>query len=144
MAWLRLYRGRAGPHQVVDWKAVNGPIFGPFSHFQRNRRGEIQFDEQGTFVLRMVDGFVYYGGMYYAEWDVFDEPPAEWEREFIVSYAADLARLPIAPRLMASANSGNSTTLRTLRKGNGRNGKSKDATGSRGPDGTYSCGDLGE
>ena len=144
MAWLRLYRGRAGPHQVVDWKAVSGPIFGPFSHFQRNHHGDIQFDEQGTCVLRIVDGFVYYGGMYYAEWDVFDEPPAEWEREFIVSYAADLARLPVAARSVASGNSGKSTTLQTLRKGNGRHGRSKNSTGSRDSHGTHSCGDLGK
>ena len=93
MPYLRLLHGRAEPDARPGSRGIDGPIFGPFSCFHRSGR-EIRLDESAGHVLRMHDGCVFYGGVYYGDWSVFAGPPTASEREFLVDFAPDLARTP--------------------------------------------------
>jgi len=94
MPYLKLFHGQSDPGQQLDGWGVDGPIFGPFPYFHVTYGMEIKFDEVACHVLCMVGGFVFYGGMYYGDWSIFDGPPADSEREFVVQFAPDLANLP--------------------------------------------------
>ena len=93
MPYLRLLHGRAEPDARPGSRGVDGPIFGPFPRFHRCGR-EIRLDECAGYVLRMHDGDVFYGGVYYGDWSVFAGPPTASEREFLVEFAPDLAQPP--------------------------------------------------
>lgn len=79
MAYLRLFHGRrrlgttgdGSPQyeELSDWGA-DGPVFGPFDHFHTTYATDIRFDGGA---LRIVDEMVYYGGLYYGDWSVFDD-----------------------------------------------------------------------
>jgi len=94
MPYLKLFHGRSDPGQQLEDRGVDGPIFGPFPYFHVAYGTEVKFDEVACHVLCMRDGFVFYGGMYYGGWSIFDGPPADSEREFVVQFAPDLANRP--------------------------------------------------
>lgn len=94
MPFLRLFHGRASPDEQLDGWGIEGPIFGPYSFFHTTYGVEIKFDEDNEHVLNIVDGLIFYGGMYYGDWSVFDGPPCESEKEFVVDFAPDLAATP--------------------------------------------------
>lgn len=102
MAFLKLFHGRASPDEQLDGWGVDGPIFGPHPYFHLTYGVEIKFDEDNEHVLNIVDGLVFYGGMYYGDWSIFDGPPSDSETEFVVDFAPDLA---VVPQRLAAVDS---------------------------------------
>ncbi len=94
MAYLKLFHGRASPDEQLDGWGVDGPIFGPFPFFHMTYGVEIKFDQAQCHALSIFEGLVFYGGMYYGDWSVFDGPPDACDEEFVVEFAPDLAELP--------------------------------------------------
>lgn len=102
MAYLKLFHGRASPEEKLNGWGVDGPIFGPYPYFHLTYGVEIKFDADGCHTLSIVDGLVFYGGVYYGDWSIFDGPPTGGEEEFVVEFAEDLA---VPPQAIAAIDS---------------------------------------
>lgn len=92
MKWLRLRQGRCSPSLSTGGRGVQGPIFGPFAQISLQLETEIQLGE--TWRLPVIDGWVFYGGMYYAKWSVVNGRPSTYERDYLAEFASDLAIPP--------------------------------------------------
>jgi len=96
MAYLKLFHGRASRDEQLDGWGDDGPIFGPHPYFHLTYGVEIKFDEDECHVLNIEDGFVFYGGVYYGDWSIFDGPPKDGDEDFVVEFAPNLAVMPQA------------------------------------------------
>lgn len=72
MPYLKLWHGRQHPEEQVSGWGEDGPTFGPFPFFQTTYGCEIKFGDEGN-CLEIVEGFVYYDGMYYGDWSFCDQ-----------------------------------------------------------------------
>ncbi len=75
MLYIRLFHGRADPNQNMDDWGSDGPVFGPYKfvhttylHHVMLGKTDSDCDELFTF-----EDMLYYGGVYYGDWSVFDE-----------------------------------------------------------------------
>jgi hypothetical protein len=76
--YLKLFHGRGLPNeQLNDWGS-DGPVFGPLSFVHTTYASLIHlgepdhpFDSLGD--LQVIEGLVYYDGVYYGDWSVFGE-----------------------------------------------------------------------
>ena len=73
MPYLRLFHGRSDPQQSLDDWGDDGPIFGPYDFVHTTYADRIKLGNEDDHLLRIVEGLVYYGGMYYGDWSVFGE-----------------------------------------------------------------------
>ena len=73
MPYLKLFHGRERPDEPLDDWGEPGPIFGPYPFFHTTYQSDIKFDDDRG-VLRIVGDLVYYDGMFYGDWSVFDGP----------------------------------------------------------------------
>ncbi len=92
MKWLRLRQGHCRPSLSTGERGVQGPIFGPFARISLQPETEIQLGR--TWRLPVIDGWVFYGGMYYRNWSVIDGPLSDYERDYLAEFAPDLAIPP--------------------------------------------------
>ena len=75
MLYIRLFHGRSDPEQDMDDWGSDGPVFGPcqfvhttYSSLVRLGSGDGSCDELFT-----VEDMLYYDGVYYGDWSIFDE-----------------------------------------------------------------------
>ncbi len=75
MLYIRLFHGRIDPEKEMDDWGTDGPIFGPYNFVHTTYKSYIS--------LGKVDGncdslyvhesdMIYYEGVYYGDWSVFD------------------------------------------------------------------------
>lgn len=92
MAWIRLRHGRHNLPTTENEREVDGPVFGPFLTIHENDGRDIRCGEVGK--LRIVNGSVYYGGLFYRTWEIFHGAVRDCERDRVCCFSPDLARLP--------------------------------------------------
>ncbi|MFA6175061.1 MAG: hypothetical protein WC765_00610 [Phycisphaerae bacterium] len=100
MIYIRLFHGRTDPDQDMDDWGNDGPIFGPYKfahttygHFLKLGKSEGHVDE--LFVRH--EDLIYYDGVYYGDWSVFDGQVLK-ELQFQISvFQQDKAKLPENP-----------------------------------------------
>ena len=92
MKWIRLWQGRHSLFLTNDQRPVKGPVFGPFLTMHENPNTEIRCGEVGR--LLIVNGFVYYGGMFYERWSVFSGPIRDCDQDYLSHFCLDLATPP--------------------------------------------------
>ena len=91
MKWIRLWQGSRSLMSTDDQRPVKGPIFGPFLTIHENPDIDIRC---GVWRLLIVNGCVYYGGMYYEKWSVFSGPIGDCDQDYLSHFCPDLATLP--------------------------------------------------
>ena len=77
MLYLRLFHGRTDPYQDMDDWGSDGPIFGPYLSIHTTyacRVKMIKADDSFDELLVHPEDLVFYNGVYYGDWVVFDEP----------------------------------------------------------------------
>jgi hypothetical protein len=96
MTHLKLTHGRPNAYQVNgDIHAHSyGPIFGPYPFYHARPDGLIEFGCEETERLHVVNGQVYYAGMFYAGWSVFAGPPLADEAVHLVPFDPEQAEPP--------------------------------------------------
>lgn len=92
MAFLKLFHGRASPDEQLTCWGEDGPIFGPYPYFHHTYLVDIKFDEEECHELVIVEGLVFYDGMYYGDWSIFDGPPEGSDVGLISDFVPELAR----------------------------------------------------
>ena len=80
--FIELFHGRADPFQDMDDWGELGPVFGPFRFVHTTYASDIKLGRnkdtpQDLFILRDM---VYYDGMWYGDWSVFQESTFEKQR----------------------------------------------------------------
>lgn len=67
--YIDFFHGRKDPgEELGDW-GEEGPVLGPFDYAHLTYCQEINLNDDGA-SLKIVDGMVYYGGMYYGDFSV--------------------------------------------------------------------------
>jgi hypothetical protein len=92
MVYLKLFHGRTSPaEQLNDW-GTDGPVFGPLSYVHTTYGAHVKlgqaeepFDNLGD--LYVVDGLLFYGGVWYGDWSVCTED--ELEPEYLFKHHRD-------------------------------------------------------
>ncbi|MCA9078012.1 MAG: hypothetical protein R3C02_26340 [Planctomycetaceae bacterium] len=105
MPYLKLFHGRERPDEQLDDWGEPGPIFGPYPYFHATYQSDIKFeDERG--VLTIVGDLVYYDGMFYGDWSVFDGPVSDEDAHRHILFESDKAVVPDKFRLCACMEPG--------------------------------------
>lgn len=95
MPYLKLFHGRKDPvEQLNDW-GEDGPVFGPFPFFHTRYGSAIRFDPDRDCNLTVIDDLVYYDGMFYGDWSIFDVPHSDRETHRVVVFDPLLAEVPV-------------------------------------------------
>jgi len=75
MLYLYLFHGRENPDQNLDDWGEEGPTFGPLQYVHTTYRDDIKVLAAGaadSVVLSTVGDCLYYDGMYYGDWSVYE------------------------------------------------------------------------
>lgn len=75
MPYLRLWHGRRSLDTDLEGWGEDGPTFGPFPFFHMTYCSEIKFGDD--LCLEVVDGLVFYDGLYYGDWSFTTEPSSD-------------------------------------------------------------------
>lgn len=75
MLYIRLFHGRTNPDQDMDNWGSDGPIFGPYEFVHTTYACEIKLGkpDRNCDELCTHEDMIYYDGVYYGDWSVFDE-----------------------------------------------------------------------
>lgn len=75
MLYIRLFHGRTDPNQDMDEWGSDGPVFGPyeFVHTTYTTIVRLGKPDSNCDELFMTDDMLYYDGIYYGDWSVFNE-----------------------------------------------------------------------
>jgi hypothetical protein len=93
--YLKLFHGRRRSDASLEDEARPGPIFGPSPYFIAVGGTEIHFDHDSC-VLEMVGDLVYYDGVLYSDWSIFDGLPSEEDQHHLTTFDAAKALVPEA------------------------------------------------
>ena len=102
MPYLKLFHGRQRPEDRLEDEARPGPIFGPWPYFLSVGGTEIHFDHDAC-ILTLVNDLVYYDGLFYADWSVFEGPPGDEYQHLLTDLRSGEGRCPGRPTHPASA-----------------------------------------
>ncbi len=98
MLYIRLFHGRTDPGQQMDDWGTDGPIFGPYNFVHTTYRSLINLGKPDTdcdMLYVHESDMVYYDGVYYGDWSVFDcEAVSDKSRFQISVFEQDKAKLP--------------------------------------------------
>jgi len=96
MLYIRLFHGRTDPDQNMDDWGTDGPVFGPYkfvhttySHFLKLGKSDHLIDE--LYVHK--EDLIYYDGVYYGDWSVFDEQVLKKSQFQVSVFQQDKANL---------------------------------------------------
>jgi hypothetical protein len=92
MVYLKLFNGTYDPSIDPEGDGVEGPVFGPLKYVHVTSGFHIKFLTQNPGCdneeLWVINDFVYYDGVYYVDWNVFnsyrpefDGPCTKWDRD---------------------------------------------------------------
>ena len=103
MLYIRLFHGRCDPDQQMDNWGSDGPIFGPYVFVHTTYGSFLRLGRQDGICdeLHVHEDMVYYNGIYYGDWSVFDAAVLEKTKFQIAVFQQDKANLPenTAPKL---------------------------------------------
>ena len=75
MLYIRLFHGRIDPVQDMDDWGSDGPVFGPYKFVHTTYASCIKLADENDDIdeLFIFEDMLYYEGVYYGDWSVFDE-----------------------------------------------------------------------
>lgn len=97
---LELFHGRQDPQvEMADW-GQRGPVFGPYDGIHSTYAVDIKLVSNGDGYgrLQIVDGLVYYNGLYYGDWTVLSEVSARKDPDLharLQAFNQEMADLPV-------------------------------------------------
>ena len=95
MMYLRLFHGRSDPNQDMDEWGSYGPVLGPYELIHSAYAFSLELGNNDTCdELFYHGGMVYYDGIYYANWTVFDDPTLNDGRYQPTAFEQSKANLP--------------------------------------------------
>lgn len=96
MLYIRLFHGRTDPDQDMDDWGTDGPVFGPylFAHTTYGWDIKLGKSDENCDELYTFEDMVYYNGVYYGDWSVFDEQVLEKSQFQVSVFQQDKAELP--------------------------------------------------
>jgi hypothetical protein len=98
--YLQLFHGRPDPReQLNDWGS-EGPVIGPLEYVHTTYATDVKFGffdkSQSDGWLTIVNGLIYYDGVYYGDWSSFTNLPKELTSR-VIEFDQLKAALPPAP-----------------------------------------------
>ena len=97
MLYIRLFHGRTIPDQEMDDWGSNGPIFGPYEFAHTTYAWDIKLkkpDGNCDELYIHEEDMVYYDGVYYGDWSIFDATVFENSNFQTTVFEQDKANLP--------------------------------------------------
>jgi len=95
MVYIRLFHGRTNPKQNMDDWGSDGPVFGPYqfvhatyAYHLKLGRPDGDYDE-----IFVYEDMLYYGGVYYGDWSVFDAEIFKESQFQIIRFEPNKAKL---------------------------------------------------
>lgn len=75
MIYIRLFHGRTDPEQQMDDWGTDGPVLGPYEFAHTTYGWDIKLGKPdgNCDELFLHEDMLYYDGVYYGDWSVFDE-----------------------------------------------------------------------
>lgn len=75
MLYIRLFHGRADPEQDMDEWGSDGPVLGPYNFVHTTYGSIVRLGckDDSCDELFLYEDMLYYDGVYYGDWSVFDE-----------------------------------------------------------------------
>ena len=97
MLYIRLFHGRTDPEQDMDDWGTDGPVFGPYNYVHTTyshhlKRGKSDNYSDELYVNQ--EDLLYYDGVYYGDWSVFDAQVLEKSQFQISVFQQNKANLP--------------------------------------------------
>jgi hypothetical protein len=97
MLYIRLFHGRTDPNQDMDDWGTDGPIFGPYLSVHTTyacRIKMIKADSSFHELLVYPEDTIFYDGVYYGDWSIFDTDILDNGRYQVSRFAQSKANLP--------------------------------------------------
>ena len=97
MVYIRLFHGRSDPKESLDDWGSDGPVFGPYDFVHTTYGSHVMLGcgNDNCDELYAFDGdMLYYDGVYYGDWSVFDEKAFKNAKFTCTLFDAGKARLP--------------------------------------------------
>lgn len=96
MIYIRLFHGRTDPDQEMDDWGSDGPIFGPYEFAHTTYAWDIKLGTPNGNCdeLYAHEDMMYYDGVYYGDWSIFDIQVFEKSQFQISVFQQDKAKLP--------------------------------------------------
>lgn len=96
MVYIRLFHGRTDLDQQMDDWGTDGPVFGPyeFVHTTYGTNLKLGKPDNACSELFTYEDLLYYEGVYYGDWSVFDETTFEKTGFTITPFEQSKADLP--------------------------------------------------
>jgi hypothetical protein len=96
MLYIRLFHGRKHIYQELDDWGSDGPILGPYDCIHTTYAGCIKMSIKDTLnELFVVDDVLFYGGVFYGDWSVFDaDRLSDEEKAYYQKYDARKSVIP--------------------------------------------------
>ncbi|MBM4103152.1 MAG: hypothetical protein FJ263_03755 [Planctomycetes bacterium] len=96
MVYIRLFHGRTDPGQDMDDWGSDGPVFGPylFSHTTYGWDIKLGKSNGNCDELYVHEDMVYYDGVYYGDWSIFNATILEKSKLKTTIFAPNKAKLP--------------------------------------------------
>lgn len=96
MLYIRLFHGRTNPDQEMDDWGSDGPIFGPYEFVHTTYMWDLKLGKSrgNCDELYVYEDMVYYDGVYYGDWSIFDAQVLEKSQFQISVFQQDKANLP--------------------------------------------------
>ena len=95
MLYLRLFHGRTNPNQNLDDWGTDGPIFGPYEFVHTTYASNLKLGKENLCdELFCFEDMIYYDGVYYGDWTVFDSETLEKSTYHATLFDQEKANLP--------------------------------------------------
>lgn len=96
MIYLRLFHGRTNPRQDMDDWGSDGPVLGPYLFAHTTYAWDIKLGKPdgNCDELYAFEDMVYYDGIYYGDWTVFNADTLEDGKYSLTEYESSKAVLP--------------------------------------------------
>jgi len=117
--YLQLFHGRTDPReQLNDWGS-EGPVIGPLEYVHTTYATDVKFGffdkSKSDGWLTIVNGLIYYDGVYYGDWSSFTNLPKELTSR-VIEFDQSRAALP-KPTPISPADTDNAADLLTTLNG---------------------------
>ena len=96
MLYIRLFHGRCNPNQQMDDWGTDGPVFGPYEFAHTTYACSVKLGKQNGNCdeLYIYEDMVYYDGVYYGDWSIFDAKVFKKANFQTTVFKQDKANLP--------------------------------------------------
>ena len=96
MLYIRLFHGRTDPNQDMDDWGTDGPVFGPYEFAHTTYMWDLKLGKSkgNCDELYTHEDMVYYDGVYYGDWSIFDATVFENSNFQTTVFEQDKANLP--------------------------------------------------